>query len=226
MLTLWINSNGNLFSDHLRLTTIAEGCAHLFPNMGRGGDLLCFRPFCHVWASLSHTPVTYWASHDLISWAVDTTVSISEMGQRVCFNFRPLHWWSYVWLVYNYTETQRSVRVVKRGWFVFVLPDNRKYTFFSCTGCGIRHASVSGRGEGWERVHIIFFLSILWKVWTGASKIYGLIFNLILYLPVFLFISTFGDALREEKMELEETEVDTSPSWYDFFTIINSCSNF
>lgn len=91
--------------------------------------------------------------------------------------------------------------------------------FFSYTGCGFRQASVRGRGEGRAgRECTLSFLSFLWKVVTGASKIYGQIFNVILfYLPAFLFISTSEDAMREENMEPEETEVDSPPSWYDFF---------
>lgn len=50
--------------------------------------------------------------------------------------------------------------------------------FFSDTGCGFRHASVRGRGEGLERVHIIFFVFSL-KSWNRCFKIYGLIFNVI-----------------------------------------------
>jgi len=47
---------------------------------------------------LSHFSVMNCASHDLINRAVAATVSFSEMGQKIWFNFRPLQWWSEVWL--------------------------------------------------------------------------------------------------------------------------------
>lgn len=68
-------------------------------------------------------------------------------------------------------------------------------------------------------MHISFLSCYLFllNVGAGVSKIFDLILNAILIcLPEF-FIYVFENAMREATMNPEDTEVDSSSSWYDFF---------